>query len=92
MRDRLNSLLADKEIENELLLEEFLDEIDQALDAAHEYLDKECNLEKQSSKGSVHKDSHQSSNLKMPRIELPKFSGDVLKFQNFWNHFEAAVD
>ena len=66
-------------------------EIDQALDAAHEYLNEECHSEEQSSKGSVHKDSHQSSNLKLPRIELPKFSGDVLKFQNFWDQFEAAV-
>ena len=92
LRDRIMSLLADEEIENELCCwREFLDEIDQALDAAHEYLNKQCNSEEQSSKGSVHKDSHQSSNLKLPRIELPKFSGDVLKFQNFWDQFEAAV-
>ena len=92
LRDRIISLLADEEIENELCCwREFLDEIDQALDAAHEYLNKQCNSEEQSSKGSVHKDSHQSSNLKLPRIELPKFSGDVLKFQNFWDQFEAAV-
>ena len=92
LRDRIISLLADEEIENELCCwREFLDEIDQALDAAHEYLNKQCNSEVQSSKWSVHKDSHQSSNLKLPRIELPKFSGDVLKFQNFWDQFEAAV-
>ena len=66
-----------------------MDGIDQVLDAAHEYLTKESNSEEQSSKGSVHKD--QSSNLKLPRIELPKFSGDVLKFQNFWDQFEAVV-
>ncbi|XP_067041143.1 uncharacterized protein [Acropora muricata] len=92
LRDRIISLLADEEIENELCCwREFLGEIDQALDAAHEYLNEECHSEEQSSKGSVHKDSHQSSNLKLPRIELPKFSGDVLKFQNFWDQFEAAV-
>ena len=92
MRDRVISLLADEEIENELCCwRKFLGEIDQALDAAHEYLNEECHSEEQSSKGSVHKDSHQSSNLKLPRIELPKFSGDVLKFQNFWDQFEAAV-
>ena len=34
---------------------------------------------------------HQSSNFKLPRIELPKFSGDMLKFLNFWDQFEAAV-
>ncbi|XP_067047748.1 uncharacterized protein [Acropora muricata] len=92
LRDRIISLLADEEIENELCCwREFLSEIDQALDAAHEYLNEECHSEEQSSKGSVHKDSHQSSNLKLPRIELPKLSGDVLKFQNFWDQFEAAV-
>lgn len=35
-----------------------MDGIDQVLDVAHEYLTKECNSEEQSSKGSVHKDSH----------------------------------
>jgi len=68
-----------------------LDRIGRAVDAAHEYLNKESNSIEQSSKGSVEKDSHQSSNLKLPRIELPKFHGDVLKFQNFWDQFEAAV-
>ena len=29
--------------------------------------------------------------MKLPRIELPKLNGDVLKFQNFWDQFEAAV-
>ena len=79
LRDRIISLLADEEIENELYCwREFLDGIDQVLDAAHKYLNKECNSEEQSSKGSVHKDSHQSSALKLPAIELPKFNGDVL--------------
>lgn len=95
LRNRIISLLADEEIEDELhSWREFLDMIDKAVDAAHEYLNKESNLEDQSSKGSVHKshkDSHQPSNLKLPRIELPKFNGDVLKFQNFWDQFEAAV-
>ena len=83
LRDRIISLVADEEIEHELCCwREFLDGIDQALNAAHEYLNKGCNSEEQSSKGSVHKDSHQSSNLKLPGIQLPKLSGDVLKFQN----------
>ena len=90
--NRIISLLADEEIENELYCwGEFLDGIDQALDAAHKYLNNECNSEEKSSKGSVHIDSHQSSDVKLPRIALPKFNGDVFKFQNFWDQFEAAV-
>ena len=27
----------------------------------------------------------------MPKLELPKFYGDVMKFQNFWDEFEAVV-
>ena len=34
---------------------------------------------------------HKQSHLKLPKLELLKFDGDVLKFQNFWNQFEAAV-
>ena len=48
-------------------------------------------MEDQSSKENTHTDSRQSSNLKLPRIELPKFNWDVLKSQNFWDQFEAAV-
>ena len=67
LRDRIISLLQDKEIENQLCCwSEFLDRIGQAVDAAK--LNKECNSEEQSSKGSVHKDSHQSSNFKLPKM------------------------
>ena len=56
LRDRIISLLPDEEIENELCCwREFLDGIDgasdAASDAAHEYLNKKCNSEEQSSKG-----------------------------------------
>ena len=30
-------------------------------------------------------------NIRLPRIELPKFRGDVLKWQSFWGQFEALV-
>ena len=84
LRDRIILLLSDEEIEDEVSCwSKFLDRIGRAVDAAYEYLNKESNSNEQSSKGSVEKDSHQSSNLKLPRIELPKFHGDVLKFQNF---------
>ena len=29
---------------------------------------------------------------KLPRIELPKFTGDVTKFCSFWESFESSVD
>ena len=29
--------------------------------------------------------------MKLPKLELPTYSGDLLKFQNFWDQFEAAV-
>ena len=28
---------------------------------------------------------------KLPRIELPKFSGDVTKFRTFWESFESSI-
>ena len=90
LRDCIISLLSDEEMEDELSCwREFSDRIHQAIDAAHEYLNKECNSEHKG--GSVHKDSHQPISLKLPRIELPKYDGDMLKFQNFWDHFEAAL-
>ncbi|KAJ7378903.1 hypothetical protein OS493_019594 [Desmophyllum pertusum] len=103
LRNRIISLLADEEIEDELhSWRELLDMIDKAVDAAHEYLNKESNLEDQSSKGSVHKshkDSHQPSNLKLPRIELPKFNvltGNALQtiegFEVTGANYQPAVE
>ena len=31
------------------------------------------------------------SNIRLPRIELPKFSGNVLEWLSFWEQFEALV-
>ena len=44
-----------------------------------------------SPKENTHTDSRQSLDLKLSRIEVPKFNGDELKSQNFWDQFEAAV-
>ena len=30
--------------------------------------------------------------LKLPKIKLPKFNGDVTKFCSFWESFESSVD
>ena len=29
---------------------------------------------------------------KLPKIELPKFNGDVMKFCSFWESFDSSVD
>ncbi|VDK53065.1 unnamed protein product [Anisakis simplex] len=32
------------------------------------------------------------TNIKLPKLELPMFSGNILKWPEFWSAFEAAVD
>ena len=92
LRNQIDALIAEENIEEELRSwKGLLDVIDKAVDFAHEYLSNDSKVEDQSSQESRYTESHQSSNLKQPRIELPKFNGDVLKFQNFWDQFEAAV-
>lgn len=36
--------------------------------------------------------SKERSEVKLPRLELPKFSGDLTEWQSFWDRFEALVD
>ena len=92
LRNQIIALIAEENIEEELRSwKGLLDVIDKAVDSAHEYLSKESKVKDQSSQESAHTESRQSSNLKLPRIELPKVNGDVLKFPNFWDQFEAAV-
>ena len=93
LRNEIVALIAEDMIEEELRKwGDLLRVVDKAIDVAHEYLQKDSKVEDhQSSKENTHTDSRQSSSLKLPRIELPKFNGDVLKFQNFWDQFEAAV-
>ena len=30
--------------------------------------------------------------VKLPKLELPKFSGDIIEWQTFWDKFKATVD
>ena len=77
-------MIAKENIEEELCsCKGLLDVIDKVVDSAYEYLSKESKVEDQISQESARTESRQFSNLKLPTIELPKFNGDVLKFQNF---------
>ena len=64
--------------------------IDNALDVAQEYIAKQSvsKVDVQTTSGSA---EHKQPHLKLPKLELPRFDGDVLKFQNFGGQFEAAV-
>ena len=45
-------------------------------------------------KDKLHRDSEPKNlaqNLQLPKLTLPKFYGDVLTWQTFWDSFEAAV-
>ena len=33
-----------------------------------------------------------SVNVRLPKLDLPKFNGDVLKFMSFWQQFVSCVD
>ncbi|KRZ57753.1 putative protein tag-76 [Trichinella nativa] len=35
--------------------------------------------------------SHEGWKVRLPRFELPKFDGDVTRFREFWDQFEASV-
>ena len=91
LRNEIVPLIAEDMIEELRRWGDLLRVVDKAIDVGHEYLQKDCKVEDQSSKENTHTDSRQSLNLKLSRIEVPKFNGDELKSQNFWDQFEAAV-
>ena len=45
-----------------------------------------------SSMSNVSDTGTRQKSVRLPKIELPKFSGEVLKFMPFWQQFEACVD
>ncbi len=46
------------------------------------------------SASSVSTDGQSSvqQSVKLPKLDLPKFSGDLLKFTSFWQQFDSCID
>ena len=91
LRDEIIALIPENDIAEEA--QRWIDyqrAIDNALDIAQEYISKQTvsKVDEQTTSGST---KHKQSHLKLPKLLLPKFDEDVLKFQNFWDQFEAAV-
>ena len=85
VRDEIIALISDDEIAEEA--QKWIDYqlvIDNALDVAQEYISKQSvsKVDEQTTSVSA---EHKQSHLKLPKLELPKFDGDVLKFPNFWD-------
>ena len=36
--------------------------------------------------------SSQNSGVRIPKISLPRFNGDITRFYSFWQSFESAID
>ena len=43
-------------------------------------------------KSAAHISSFSMTDVKLPKLNLPVFNGDVLQWQSFWDQFVAAVD
>jgi hypothetical protein len=85
LRQQFAFLTAEEDIELHNC-NETLNAIDEAIDIVQEYIETAiC----KSAESVSSKETRQ--NLKLPKLELPTYSGDLLKFQNFWYQFEAAV-
>ena len=56
-----------------------------AWNRAHPAVDEERSAASHSAGASQH-------TVKLPKLDLPKFNGDVMKFTSFWQQFEVCVD
>ncbi|XP_042892723.1 uncharacterized protein LOC122266866 [Penaeus japonicus] len=77
--------------------------LDQVLDDAHEFRTqcakfrilaeaKVKELVAADAQDIVSQDSQAAVNVKLPKLELPKFSGDVIQWQSFWDQFISHID
>lgn len=65
-----------------------------AADYLHETMSKICKVESSpcnNSTDSSFREAHSGPALQLPRISLPKFSGNYLEWENFRNTFESLV-
>ncbi|PFX17050.1 hypothetical protein AWC38_SpisGene18645 [Stylophora pistillata] len=91
VREEIIALISDDEVAEEA--QKWIDYqrvIDNALDIAQEYISRQA-ISKADEQTTSSSAEHKQSHLKLPKLELPKFDGDVLKFQNFWDQFEVAI-
>ena len=73
------------------------DQLEAEVLEAGEFRDKCLSVKMRATKLLTPKDDGQSvgsvnSNLRLPKINLPKFDGNVLEWTKFWESFEACVD
>ncbi|PFX31375.1 hypothetical protein AWC38_SpisGene3829 [Stylophora pistillata] len=91
VREEIIALFSDDEVAEEA--QKWIDYqrvIDNAFDIAQEYISKQA-ISKADEQTNSSSAEHKQSHLKLPKLELPRFDGDVLKFQSFWDQFEVAI-
>ncbi|XP_068238777.1 uncharacterized protein [Palaemon carinicauda] len=96
------------EVQEAIEIEVAEEELEQLLDEAHEFrtvsvqprIQAEDQIRKLAASGSIAGSiSGQSSsresditNVKLPKLELPKFSGEVTQWQSFWDQYNSHID
>ena len=79
--EALDSLSASDDTKNDLNMPDLED-----IESAKKTVDKNLN------KSSDDSCDSQVGYAKLPKLQLPHFSGEILMFQEFWESFESAVD
>ena len=86
----------DKEIEESETLSfrvtEITSKIQRALATSQRRNEREVRESTPSSQSTISTTSEKQSRTKLPRLDLQKFNGDILKFSAFWDRFETAID
>lgn len=98
--DQRLAVFNDRQAEFELLLDE-PDELEADMDETDKFLKSTRKIRADAAtrlKGtrgendSASVSSKERSEVKLPRLELPKYAGELTEWQSFWDRFEALVD